>query len=100
MDANLSTTNTLLAIMAAVSVLEALAVTALIAGVFIAYRRLGVALKTLEQQHVVPAAAHVTAILGDVKAVTGAVRATTESMDAGARSVLASFLRRLRQWMA
>jgi hypothetical protein len=99
MDPNLSTTNTLLAIMAAVSVLEALAVAALIVGGLMAYRRLGRALTTLEREHVAPAAVRVNAILDDVKGVTAVVRATTESVDAGARSGLAWLLRRLRHWM-
>ena len=78
---DLSTTNVLLGIMAAVSVLQALVlIGAGIAG-FIAYRRVTQLANDLETRHVQPLRERVEAILGDVKTVTSRVSQQTERVD-------------------
>jgi hypothetical protein len=88
MEANLGTTNLLLAIMAAVSVLEAL----LLAGVgfagFMIYRRVMELVDGLEKRQVAPAMARVNAILDDVKEVTSKVKSETERVDLAFHSTL------------
>lgn len=81
MEPNLGTTNLLLGIMAAISVLEALLlIGAGIAG-FMAYRRVTDLLAGLEQRHIAPAMSRVHAILDDVKDVSATVRTETERVD-------------------
>jgi len=90
--ANLDTTNMLLGIMAAVSVLEALLLVGL--GVM-AYRLYGQALRTireLEERQIAPLVARVNAtmtrvdaILGDLRDVTSRVNTRTERVDAAIR---------------
>ena len=88
MSAELGTTNLLLGIMAAVSVLEALVVIGIgIAGVVV-YRKViaivdsGMLLaQGLEARQVAPAMQRVNAILDDVKGVTGKVKEETERVD-------------------
>jgi hypothetical protein len=88
MSADLSTTNLLLSIMAAASVLEALVIAGVgIAGV-VAYRRVmaiverGLALVDgLEARQVAPAMLRVNAILDDVRDVTAKVKEETERVD-------------------
>lgn len=82
---DLSTTNTLLGIMAAVSVLEAIAVAALLVGGVLAYRKLGAALKGIEERQVAPAMSRVNAVLDDVKAVTGVAKDAAADLNAGVR---------------
>ena len=81
MDANLGTTNVLLGIMAAVSVLEAL----LLIGVGIAgfkmYRRVTQLATDVEARHIAPLRAQVETILADVQAVTARVSQQTERVD-------------------
>ena len=88
MEANLGTTNLLLGIMAAVSVLEAL----LLAGVgiagFMIYRRLMELVDGLERRQVAPAMARVNAILDDVKEVTSKVKSETERVDMAIHSTM------------
>lgn len=74
MGANLATTNVLLGIMAAVSVLEALAVVGIFLGAFLLYRRLLRVIREIEARQVAPVAARVTAILDDIKDVTSTVK--------------------------
>jgi hypothetical protein len=74
MTTDLSTTNVLLGIMAAVSVLEVLAVISVALGALYVYRRLIQVVKRFEDQQVAPAVSRVTAILDDVKTVTFSVR--------------------------
>ena len=74
MEANLATTNVLLSIMAAVSVLEALAVIGFFLGAFMIYRRIVHVIGGIEERQVAPAAARVNAILDDIKDVTSTVR--------------------------
>lgn len=88
MTAELGTTNLLLGIMAAVSVLEALVIIgAGIAGVM-AYKRVtalvdrGMVLANgIEARQVAPAMMRVNAILDDVKDVTAKVKSETERVD-------------------
>jgi hypothetical protein len=79
--ANLATTNVLLGIMAAVSILEGLLIIGVSVGAWIAYRRMSVLLGSLEQRHVAPAMARLNAILDDVKAVSATVKEETERVD-------------------
>jgi hypothetical protein len=78
MTGNLATTNLLLGIMAAVSVLQGL----LLVGVAIAgwtlYRRVAVLIETIDAKHAAPLAAHVHAILDDVQETTTTVKEETE----------------------
>jgi hypothetical protein len=88
MTAELGTTNLLLGIMAAVSVLEALVIIgAGIAG-FVVYRKItalvdqGMVLASgLEARQVAPVVMRVNAILDDVKDVTATVKSETERVD-------------------
>jgi hypothetical protein len=74
MAASLTTTNVLLGIMAAVSVLEALAVIGIFLGAFLLYRRLVRVIGGIEERQIAPVAARVTAILDDIKDVTSTVK--------------------------
>lgn len=78
---NLGTTNLLLGIMAAVSVLEALLLIGTGIAVFTVYRRVMELVNGLEQRQVAPAMARVNAILEDVKGVSAKVREETERVD-------------------
>lgn len=98
MPADLTTTNVLLGIMAAVSVLEGLAVVGLLLGGFLIYRRLGRVISSIEERHVAPAAARVNAILDDVKGVTSVVKHAAEGAESGVHSGLAWVLRQVRFW--
>jgi methyl-accepting chemotaxis protein len=81
MQPDLSTTNVLLGIMAAVSVLQALMlIGGGIAG-FVAYRRVMQLVTDLEVQHVRPVREKVDAILADVHTVTARVNQQTERVD-------------------
>lgn len=81
MPADLQTTNLILGIMAAVSVLEALVIIgAGIAG-YLAYSRVMTLVHDLELRQVGPAMARVNAILDDVKGVTTKVKEETERVD-------------------
>src|SRR5919107_4859220 len=81
MDANLGTTNVLLGIMAAVSVLEALVLIGMGVGGFLAYRRVMQLVSDLEARQIAPLREKVDAILVDVKAVTARVSQQTERVD-------------------
>jgi len=81
MDANLGTTNVLLGIMAAVSVLEALVIIGAGVAGFLAYRRVMQLVADLEMRQVAPIREKVEAILGDVKTVTSRVSQQTERVD-------------------
>ena len=81
MEPNLGTTNLLLGIMAAVSVLQALLlIGASIAG-FVAYRRIMHLIAGLEQRQIAPAMSRVNAILDDMRDVSATVRTETERVD-------------------
>lgn len=88
-EGNLNTTNLLLAIMAAVSVLQGLLLIG--AGIFAfrIYRQVMQTIRDVEERQVAPLVARVQTligtvdhILGDVKTVTGAVTRQTERVDA------------------
>jgi hypothetical protein len=70
MPVDLTTTNLLLGVLATVSVLEVLAVIALVVGGFIMFRRLTQLIERIGERQVAPAAARVNEILDDVKAMT------------------------------
>jgi hypothetical protein len=88
MTAELGTTNLLLGIMAAVSVLEALVIIGAGIGGFIVYRKItalveqGMVLASgLEARQVAPVMMRVNAILDDVKDVTATVKSETDRVD-------------------
>ena len=93
MPTDLTTTNTLLGIMAAVSVLEGLAVSALLLGGFLIYRRIERLISSIEERHIAPTASRVHAILDDVKGVTTVARHAAESTDSGVRRGLVWLMR-------
>jgi hypothetical protein len=93
---DLTTTNVLLGIMAAVSLLEAAAVIALLGGGFLMYRRLTQLIAGIEGRQIAPAMSRVNAILDDVRSVTGVARGAADGADAGLRQALAWLLRRFR----
>ena len=81
MATDLTTTNILLGILAAVSLLEAAAVL----GVFVAgallFRRVMHVISGIEERQVAPAVTRVNAILDDVKGVTSTVKNEAERVD-------------------
>jgi hypothetical protein len=88
MEANLGTTNLLLGIMAAVSVLEALLLGAVGVAGFMMYRRVMELVEGLEMRQVAPAMARVNSILDDVKEVTSKVKSETERVDMAIHSTM------------
>ena len=94
MEPNLATTNLLLGIMAAVSVLEALAIAGLVLGALLVYRRILQVVGGIEERQVAPAAARVNAILDDIKDVTSTVKE-----EAGrAQWVASRVINSIRRW--
>ena len=81
MATNLATTNLFLGVMAAVSLLEALAVLGVFAAAFMLFRRLMHVIDAIEERQVAPAVARLNAILDDVKDVTATVKDETERVD-------------------
>lgn len=81
MEGNLDTTNVLLAVMAGVSVLEALVLIGLAVGGFMAYRRVMRLVNDLEARQIAPIREKVDGILTDVKSVTARVSHQTERVD-------------------
>ena len=81
MTGDLGTTNMWLAIMAIVSVLEALVVLGIGIGGFLAYRRVMQLVNDLEVRQIAPVREKVDAILSDVKAVTAQVNHQTERVN-------------------
>jgi hypothetical protein len=81
MGTELGTTNLLLAIMAGVSVIEALAIIGLGVAGFIAYRRVMDVVNGLESRQIAPAMARVNAILDDLKGVSTKLKDETERVD-------------------
>jgi hypothetical protein len=77
MSPDLTTTNVFLGIMAAVSVLQVVAVISGCAAGFLIYRRVLGLIDGLEERQVAPAVARVNAILDDVKGVTSTVMKET-----------------------
>ena len=81
MSGELGTTNLLLGIMAAVSVLEALLVIGMGVAGFMIYRKVMALVEGLETRQVAPAMARVNAILDDVKEVSAKVKDETVRVD-------------------
>jgi len=88
MSGELGTTNLMLGIMAAVSVLEALVIIGLGVAGFLAYRRVTTLVEGLEQRQVAPAMARVNAILDDLKGVSSKVKEETERVDHAIRTTM------------
>jgi pyrimidine operon attenuation protein/uracil phosphoribosyltransferase len=88
MDGNLGTTNVILGIMAAVSVLEALLLVGVGVAGYLVYRRVMDLIDGLESRQVAPAMARVNAILDDVKVVSAKVKDETERVDYAIRSTM------------
>lgn len=84
----LGTTNVMLGIIAAVSVLEALVIIGLGIGGYLAYKRVMDLVEGLEARQVAPAMARVNAILDDAKAVSAKVREETERVDTAIRTTM------------
>jgi hypothetical protein len=85
MATDLSTTNILLGILAAVSLLEAVAVLGVFAAGFLIFRRLMQVIDAIEERQVAPAVARLNAILDDVKGVTSTVKDEAEWVDGALR---------------
>jgi hypothetical protein len=81
MSGELGTTNLLLGIMAAVSVLEALAIIGIGIAGYTVYSKVIALIDGLETRQVAPTMARVNAILDDVKDVSATVKAETERVD-------------------
>jgi len=88
MAEQLATTNLLLGIMAAVSVLEGLLIVGLGVGAFMVYRKLLTVLSELEQRQVAPAMQRVNAVLDDLKAVSETVKEETGRVDRAIRTTM------------
>ena len=87
-EGNLNTTNILLGIMAAVSLLQGLVLIGVAVIGFRLYRQAMQTIRDIEERQIAPITAHVTAliarvdsILGDVKDVTNRVTRQTERVD-------------------
>ena len=78
---DLDTTNVILGIMAAVSVLEALLLIGIGVGGFLVYRRVMQLVNDLEARQIAPVREKVDAILVDVKSITARVSQQTERVD-------------------
>ena len=81
MSGELGTTNLLLGIMAAVSVLEALAIIGMGVAGFTVYKKVMELVAGLETRQIAPTMIRVNAILDDVRDVTAKVRQETERVD-------------------
>ena len=78
---DLQTTNVLLGIMAAVSVLEALLIIGMGVGGYVVYKRVTQLVTDLEARQIAPLRLKVDAILADVQSVTARVSQQTERVD-------------------
>ena len=92
---DLTTTNQLLAIIAAVSALEGIALLTVVGGAFLFYRRVMQAIARIEERQIAPVTARVNAILDDVKVVSGVAREAAGGAGAGVRHGIAWLLRRM-----
>jgi hypothetical protein len=88
MQGNLGTTNLILGVMAAVSVLEALLIVGMGIAGFLLYRRVMELVNGIEQRQVAPAMARVNAILDDMKVVSAKVKEETERVDHAIRTTM------------
>ena len=80
-DGSLDTTNTMLLVMAVVSVLEALLLIGLGIGGFLLYRRAMATVSGVEARQIAPLREKLDDILADVRAVTARVSQQTERVD-------------------
>jgi hypothetical protein len=87
MSGELGTTNLLLGIMAAVSLLEAFVIIGMGIAGLVMYRRVMTLADDLEVRQVAPAMARVNAILDDVKVVTAGIHHTMDGIDDTAHRV-------------
>ena len=78
MTVDLTMTNVLLGVLATVSILEVLAVIALVVAGFMMFRRLTELIGRIEERQVAPTAARVNAILDDVKAMADVAKRAAE----------------------
>ena len=85
---DLSTTNTMLGIMAAVSVLEALLILGVGFAAYRVYSKVITLVNDLEARQVAPAMARVNAILDDVKEVSSKVKEETQRVDSAIRTTM------------
>jgi hypothetical protein len=88
MAGELATTNLLLGIMAAVSVLEALVIIGVAVGGYMAYKNVMEVVNGIETRQVAPAMVKVNAILEDVRAVSAKVKEETERVDDAIHSTM------------
>jgi len=88
MDGNLGTTNIILGIMAAVSVLEALLIVGVGIALFMVYRRVMTLINSLDERYVEPAMMRVNAILDDARTVAATVKAETDRVDHAFQSTM------------
>ena len=84
----LTTTNTMLGIIAGVSVLQALLALGVGFGAYRAYSRVMSLMNDLEARQVAPAMARVNAILDDVKEVSSTVKEETVRVDTAIRTTM------------
>jgi pyrimidine operon attenuation protein/uracil phosphoribosyltransferase len=85
---DLGTTNVMLGIMAAVSVLEALVVIGIGIAGYLVYKRVMTLVNGLEERQVAPAMARVNAILDDLKVVSTKVKEEAERVDTAIRTTM------------
>jgi len=85
---DLGTTNVMLGIMAAVSVLEALVVIGIGVAGYLVYKRVMNLIEGIEERQVAPAMARVNAILDDAKVVSAKVREEAERVDTAIRTTM------------
>jgi hypothetical protein len=84
----LGTTNVMLGIMAAVSVLEALLIIGAAVGGYLVYKRVMNLVEGIEERQVAPAMVRVNAILDDAKIVSTRVREEAERVDTAIRTTM------------
>jgi len=88
MAPDLETTNLILGIIAAVSVLEALLVIGMGIAGFVAYRRVMTLVNDVEARHIQPVVARVNDVLDNLKSVTETVKEETDRVDYAIRSTV------------
>ncbi len=81
MPGGLETTNLLLGIMAAISLLESIALLAIGVTMFRMYRRVTTAAETMESRLLSPMATQLSDVLNDLKEITTTVKADTERVE-------------------
>jgi hypothetical protein len=96
MTPHLGTTNLLLGILAAVSLLEAFAFFGVFLAAYLVFRRIVRVMKGIEERQVAPTAARVSAIVDDLKDVTATVKAEATLFESRFGGVV-DWLRRYRR---